>query len=240
MMINFESFCANCNLLKERVERATIASGRNPQSVKILPVTKTHPLDAAEFSAQFGFDAVGENKVQEASAKIEQAKNQNAKSANIAWELIGHLQTNKVKKAVENFARIQSVDSIKLLEKINSEAYKISKKQRILLQINAGRDPAKFGAEIEDAPALLEIALKLENISVEGLMTIAPLDEDLQTAQRCFANLRILRDKLTQQFSVELPELSMGMSHDLEIAIQEGSTMIRVGTFLFGERKYAI
>lgn len=239
-MVNFQDFCANCNLLNARIERAIKACGRSPQSVKVLPVTKTHPLDAVEFSAQFGFDAVGENKVQEASAKIEQAISQNANCAKISWELIGHLQTNKVKKAVENFARIQSVDSIKLLEKINAEASKFSKIQRILLQINAGRDPAKFGAEIEDAPALLEASLNLENIKVEGLMTIAPLDEDIQTAQRCFANLRNLRDELSEKFSVELPELSMGMSHDLEVAIQEGSTMIRVGTFLFGERNYAI
>ena len=106
------------------------------------------------------------------------------------------------------------------------------------MQINAGRDPAKFGAEIEDAPALLERALQLSNLTVEGLMTIAPLDENLDSARRCFANLREIRNSLSEKFAVSLPELSMGMSHDLEIAVEEGSTMIRVGTFLFGERNY--
>ncbi len=238
-MISFEDFCANCNALTERIKEATCSCSREYEQVKILPVTKTHPLDAAEFSAKFGFSAVGENKVQEAVEKIQQARTENAKSAMLNWELIGHLQTNKVKKAVEHFARIQSVDSLRLLEKIDAEAKKIDKKQRILLQINAGRDPAKFGAEIEDAPAMLERALQLSNITVEGLMTIAPLDENLDSTRRCFANLRNIRDELSNKFSISLPELSMGMSHDLEVAIQEGSTMIRVGTFLFGQRYYA-
>ncbi len=237
-MTTYEDFCANCKALQQRINVATLKCNRNPEEIKILPVIKTHPLDAAEFSAQFGFSAVGENKVQEATIKIDKAQTTNAISAKIDWELIGHLQTNKVKKAVEYFARIQSVDSIKLLEKIDAEAYKISKIQRILLQINAGRDPSKFGAEIEDAPALLERALQLKNIRVDGLMTIAPLDENLDNTRKCFANLRNIRNKLSQKYSISLKELSMGMSNDLEIAIEEGSTMIRVGSFLFGQRVY--
>lgn len=237
-MIPYNTFCTNCKTLKHRVELACSACKRNSSDVKILPVTKTHPLEAIEYSAEFGFDAVGENKVQEAVAKIQQAQIQKSKALSVNCELIGHLQTNKAKKAVEYFARIQSVDSIKLLEKIDAEAKKLDKKQRILLQINAGRDPAKFGAEIEEAPALLERALQLNNLTVEGLMTIAPLDENLDSARRCFANLREIRDELSEKFAISLSELSMGMSHDLEIAIEEGSTMIRVGTFLFGERHY--
>lgn len=238
-MIDFPQFKANCNALRERVARAAAKCGRPADSVKILPVTKTHPLDAAEFSAEYGFLAVGENKVQEACAKIEQARGGSLKAASLQWELIGHLQTNKAKKAVENFARIQSVDSVKLLEKIDFEAEKLGKIQRILLQVNAGRDPAKFGAELEDAPALLDAALGLKCVSVEGLMTIAPLDENPDSARRCFENLRLLRDDLRSRSGLALDELSMGMSHDLEIAIEQGSTMIRVGTFLFGARDYS-
>lgn len=238
-MIDFPQFKANCNALRERVARAAAKCGRPADSVKILPVTKTHPLDAAEFSAEYGFLAVGENKVQEACAKIEQARSGSSKAASLQWELIGHLQTNKAKKAVENFARIQSVDSVKLLEKIDFEAEKLGKIQRILLQVNAGRDPAKFGAELEDAPALLDAALGLKCVSVEGLMTIAPLDENPDSARRCFENLRLLRDDLRSRSGLALDELSMGMSHDLEIAIEQGSTMIRVGTFLFGARDYS-
>ncbi len=239
-MTTYSDFSANCEALIKRVRDAELASGRIAGSVKILPVTKTHPLDAVNFSAKFGFDCVGENKVQEACAKIEQARNENAIATSLKWELIGHLQSNKAKKAVENFDRIQSVDSIKLLEKIDAEAEKISKTQRILLQINSGRDPAKFGAEIEDASALLERALSLKNIAVEGLMTIAPLDGNSDKTRECFNNLRNLRDELSEKFNVQLPELSMGMSGDLETAIEAGSTMIRVGTFLFGERHYNV
>ncbi len=239
-MTTYSDFSANCEALIKRVRDAELASGRIAGSVKILPVTKTHPLDAANFSAKFGFDCVGENKVQEACAKIEQARNENAIATSLKWELIGHLQSNKAKKAVENFDRIQSADSIKLLEKIDAEAEKISKTQRILLQINSGRDPAKFGAEIEDASALLERALSLKNIAVEGLMAIAPLDGNSEKTRECFNNLRNLRDELSEKFNVQLPELSMGMSGDLETAIEAGSTMIRVGTFLFGERHYNV
>ncbi len=239
-MIDFPHFKANCDALRERVARAAAKCGRAADSVKILPVTKTHPLDAAEFSAEYGFAAVGENKVQEACAKIERARGGNSKAAALQWELIGHLQTNKAKKAVENFARIQSIDSVKLLEKIDFEAEKLGKVQRILLQINAGRDPAKFGAELEDALALLDAALGLKNVAVEGLMTIAPLDENPDSARRCFENLRLLRDGLRARSGLALDELSMGMSHDLEIAIEHGSTMIRVGTFLFGARDYSV
>ncbi len=239
-MITYTDFSANCEALLQRVREAERASNRELGSVKILPVTKTHPLDAANFSAKFGFASVGENKVQEACAKIEQTKAENAQALSLKWELIGHLQSNKAKKAVENFDRIQSIDSVKLLEKINAEAEKISKCQRILLQINSGKDPAKFGAELEDAPALLELALSLKNVSVEGLMAIAPLDDNAEGTRTCFYNLRELRDKLEEEFDISLPELSMGMSSDLETAIEAGSTMIRVGTFLFGERHYAI
>jgi len=234
-MINYEEFCQNCALLEERVAKACAACGRSESSVRILPVTKTHPVEAAEYAQRRGFESVGENRVQEATEKMSAS---GGKTLTINWELIGHLQTNKAKHAAESFARIQSVDSEKLLKKLDSEAAKISKNLRVLLQINAGRDPAKFGVEIEDAPKLLECALSLKNISVDGLMTIAPLDSDLDVASKCFANLRKLRDNLEKDFSVKLPELSMGMSSDLERAIEEGSTLIRVGTFLFGARDY--
>lgn len=239
-MLDFVAFNQNLDKLRQRIDAACAACCRNAADVAILPVTKNHPLDAAVYAAKCGFKSVGENRVQEASEKMAQAAaTPNCPAAELMWELIGHLQTNKARHAAERFARIQSVDSVKLLKKLDSAAREIGKKQRILLQINAGRDPAKFGAECEDAPALLEAALGLENISVEGLMTIAPLDENPDTASRCFENLRLIRDSLSEKFNTPLKELSMGMTHDLERAITEGSTMIRVGTFLYGERIYA-
>ena len=124
-----------------------------------------------------------------------------------------------------------------MLQKIDAKASELGKTMRILLQINAGNDPAKFGAEPECASELLATALSLKNLKVEGLMTIAPLDATLNAATKCFENLRNIRDNLAQEYQCQLPELSMGMSDDLERAIAEGSTMIRVGTFLFGSRQ---
>jgi len=236
-MISYKEFCDNCARLRERVENACAACARSADSVKILPVTKTHPAEAAEYSARCGFKAVGENRVQEAVEKITSPA---GKTIAVEWELIGHLQSNKAKHAAQYFARVQSADSQKLLNKLNEEAEKLGKTLRVLLQVNAGRDAAKFGAEIEDAPALLEFALSQKNIAIEGLMTVAPLDSNLDSASACFANLRNLRDGLEKQFSHPLPELSMGMSGDLERAIAEGSTLVRVGTFLFGERDYSL
>lgn len=236
-MITYQQFCENCKSLEERVANACLKCGRSPNDVRILPVTKTHPVDAVEYASKYGFASVGENRVQEIAEKFDSERGRNLK---IDWELIGHLQTNKVKNAVERVSRIQSVDSQKLLNKIASEAEKIGKTIRVLLQINAGNDPAKFGEDIENAPALLECALSKKNLKVDGLMTIAPLDENLDTASRCFENLRNLRDDLQSQFKYPLPELSMGMSDDLERAVECGSTMIRVGTFLFGKRDYSL
>ncbi len=232
-MISYSEFCDNCARVEERVRKAAESCGRNPETVKILPVTKNHPLDAAGFAFRRGFKSVGENRVQEASEKIAAA------DFRLDWELIGHLQSNKAKHAVANFSRIQSVDTQKLLKILDSAAAAAGKVQRILLQVNAGNDPAKFGADISDAPELLGFALKCPHISVEGLMTIAPLDSDLDVASECFANLRNLRDILQKDFSHPLPELSMGMTGDLERAVAEGATMVRIGTALFGERVYA-
>ena len=230
-MVSFEEFSQNLRLLKERVESACASCGRSSADVKILPVTKNHPADAAQYALRAGLLAVGENRVQEAEQKIPQVRG-------LQWELIGHLQSNKAKKAAELFDRVESLDSIHLAQKLDSVAAALGKNLRVLLQVNAGRDPAKFGAEIEEAPALLESVLKLRNLKVEGLMTIAPLDENLDSASRAFATLRDLRDKLRAEFGAELDELSMGMSGDLERAIAEGSTLIRVGTFLYGQRIY--
>ena len=236
-MITYQQFCENCKQLQERVANACKMYGRDVSQVRILPVTKTHPVDAVEYATKYGFASVGENRVQEI---VEKFDSQRGSALQIDWELIGHLQTNKVKHAVSRVARIQSVDSEKLLNKIDSEAEKINKTIRVLLQINAGNDPAKFGEDIENAPALLECALSKKYIKVDGLMTIAPLDENLDCAERCFENLRNLRDDLQAQFNYPLPELSMGMSDDLERAVKCGSTMIRVGTFLFGARDYSL
>jgi PLP dependent protein len=205
-----------------------------PSEVQLLAVTKTHPAAAVEYAARYGLRAVGENRVQEGAEKRAQT------NAKIAWELIGHLQSNKVRLAVQNFDRIQSVDSEKLLNYLDRAAAEAGKKIAVLLQINAGNDPAKFGAEISDAPKLLETALAKTHLQVDGLMTIAPLgataEETAAHAKRTFTNLRALRDDLETKYGKPLPELSMGMTGDLAHAVAAGSTLVRVGTALFGTR----
>ena len=204
--------------------------GRDPKEVTLLPVTKTHPAPAAEYALRYGLGAVGENRVQEAVEKRAMV------AGHLHWELIGHLQSNKAKLAAAHFDRVQSVDSEKLLAALDRAAGELGKKLPVLLQINAGDDPAKFGADPADAPRLLESALARPNLAVEGLMTIAPLSDDPAVARRTFARLRSIRDELALQFRVQLPELSMGMTADLDAAIAEGSTLVRVGTALYGPR----
>lgn len=196
----------------------------------MLPVTKNHPLAAVEFAAAASLPAVGENRVQEAAYK------RDSYSGDIRWELIGQLQSNKAKQAVDLFDRIQTVDSLKLLRRLDRLAAEAGHRLAILIQCNSGADPRKFGF----LPALMdeavETALAAQSLQLDGLMTIAPLDENPEVARQAFAALRDLRDRLAERFGCQLPELSMGMTDDLEQAIAAGSTQIRVGTALFGSR----
>ncbi|OIO58562.1 MAG: YggS family pyridoxal phosphate-dependent enzyme [Verrucomicrobia bacterium CG_4_10_14_3_um_filter_43_23] len=229
-MISYTEFQENLKDLNQQIVDACAACGREASSVRILPVTKTFPVEAVEYAYKAGFLSIGENRVQEAIAKKEGC------NASIEWELIGHLQSNKVNAAVSLFDRIQSVDSLKLLSKINHAAELEGKTIRILVQVNAGKDPAKFGLSIRDTKPFFQEALTFRHLKIEGLMTIAPLDEDLSVAREAFSNLRKIRDQLVTEFGIALPELSMGMTADLQEAIREGSTMVRVGSGLFGSR----
>jgi pyridoxal phosphate enzyme (YggS family) len=230
MFPSYESFQQRADAVRAQIAAACLRAGRDPASVELMAVTKTYPAAAADYAARYGLRAVGENRVQEAVEKQPQC------TAKIQWELIGHLQSNKAKLAAAHFDRVQSVDSEKLLNQLDAAAAALGKTLPILLQINAGRDPAKFGAEIEDAPRLLAAALGKTHLRVDGLMTIAPLAEDPAVAAGTFATLRTLRDDLAARFGVPLRELSMGMSGDLELAVLAGSTQVRVGSALYGSR----
>ncbi len=229
-MITYEEFTARADVIRGQIAAACARAGRAPGEVELLAVTKTHPVDAAIYAARYGLRGVGENRVQEAAAKRPLGP------AGLRWELIGHLQSNKAKLAVELFDRVQSADSPKLLGLLDRAAGERGKKLTVLLQVNAGNDPAKFGAEPTDAPRLLEAALACPHLQVDGLMTIAPLSDDPDIATRTFVNLRTIRDDLAAKFGAPLRELSMGMSGDLEAAILAGSTQVRIGTALFGSR----
>ncbi len=229
--MTYNEFNSNCDAMLARIAAACERTSRPAESVALLPVTKTHPAECVEYVYRRGLPAVGENRVQEALEKSCSV------TVPIQWELIGHLQSNKVKQAVGAFSRIQSVDSIKLVRRIAHCAAEAGIRQRILLQVNAGDDPAKFGIACADAPQLLEAALGEPSLAVEGWMTIAPFVSDERVVRTCFARLRQLRVDMNEAFGLSLAELSMGMSDDLEWAIAEGSTLVRVGSALFGRRE---
>jgi pyridoxal phosphate enzyme (YggS family) len=234
MLIPYADFAERADKVRAQIAKACAEVARPATEVELLAVTKTHPAGAAEYAARYGLRAVGENRVQEGVEKRAEC------SASIAWELIGHLQSNKARLAAQHFDRVQSVDSEKLVTQLDRAAAEAGKILPILLQINAGNDPAKFGADLADAPRLLETALAAKHLRVDGFMTIAPLGttpaETAEHARRTFSNLRQLRDTLAGQFGTPLRELSMGMSSDLTLAVAAGSTMVRVGTALFGSR----
>lgn len=237
MLISFNEFTQRADKIRVEIAKACAMAGRNASEVELLAVTKTHPAAAAEYAARYGLRAVGENRVQEGVEKRAQI------TAVVAWELIGHLQSNKAKLAAQHFDRVQSVDREKLLNQLDRAAAELGKLLPVLLQINAGNDPAKFGADLADAPRLLELALAKKNLRVDGLMTIAPLGatpaETAAHAARTFTNLRTLRDDLAARCGTPLRELSMGMTGDLALAVAAGSTLVRVGTALYGTRDAA-
>ncbi|MGA3006621.1 MAG: YggS family pyridoxal phosphate-dependent enzyme [Opitutaceae bacterium] len=230
MFLSYDAFADRAGAVLAQIADACRASGRDPREVSLLAVTKTQPPAAADYAARYGLQAIGENRVQEAVEK------KSLVTESIAWELIGHLQSNKARLAAQHFDRVQSVDSEKLLDLLDRAAAELGRILPVLLEINAGIDPAKFGATPAAAPRLLETALAKKSLRVDGLMTVAPFSEDPAVARRTFAALRTLRDGLAQKFSAPLPVLSMGMSGDLAAAVAEGSTLVRVGTALFGAR----
>lgn len=233
MLISYDAFSQRAAAVLAQIAGACHRAGRAPGEVELLAVTKTHPPEAAEYAARYGLAAVGENRVQEGIEKRARC------IASIRWELIGHLQSNKAKLAAAHFDRVQSVDSEKLLRLLNRAAGELGRRLPVLLQVNTGLDPAKSGVKPDDAARLLEAALALPHLQVDGLMTIAPLADDSAVARGAFAGLSKLRDRLSEQFGAPLRELSMGMTGDLDSAIAEGSTLVRVGTALFGAREPA-
>ena len=229
-MLNEEQFRENLTEVKGQIERFCLEFNRSPDEVTLLPVTKKWPGEVVRFCQRAGISRVGENRVQDALVKQQE-------TTGILWELIGHLQSNKANQVIGRFERIQTVDSLKLLGKLQAVAEQKRVKCKILLQVNTGEDPAKFGLLSGQVDAVLERALACSNLLVEGLMTIAPYAPgEPSVARRAFGLLRELRDRLNGDFNLGMKELSMGMSGDLREAIESGSTMVRVGSALFGQR----
>jgi len=217
--------------VRARITAACNRVGRDPADVEIVAVTKTHGAEVVREAWEAGLTIVGENKVQEAAWK------KPASISGPSWHLIGHLQGNKVRHALELFDFIHSVDSIKLVDRINSVAGDIGMSPHILIEVNVSGEKSKSGMRPEDvAPTISHIMVECPRITVEGLMTMAPFSENPEDARPYFRKLRELRDAIEQNLAVGLPRLSMGMSGDYEVAVEEGATWIRLGTVLFGER----
>jgi pyridoxal phosphate enzyme (YggS family) len=222
-----EAFAERLEAVECRIAAACSKAGRPRGSVRLLAVSKTKPPEAVREAVDCGLRLFGENKVQEAQSKIPLCPD------GLEWHLIGHLQSNKAKIAANLFQMIHSVDSLKLLRALDTHA---GTTLPVLLQVNVSGEASKSGMTPAEAVEVIEAANQMAKVEVHGLMTIPPFTADPEKARGHFVALRELRDQLEQETGTPLPELSMGMSHDLEIAIEEGSTWVRIGTDLFGSR----
>jgi PLP dependent protein len=221
---------ANLDVVQRRIMAACERSGRAPDSIRLLAATKSHPPETVRAAAALGMRWFGENRVQEAKAKIPQC------DGNLRWHLIGHLQTNKCRDAVELFEMIEAVDSLHLAEEINRRAEQSAKRMPVLLEVNLAGEASKFGYPPQRLLAELNQLNLLPRLEIQGLMTIPSWSAEPERARSYFRQLRELKNQCEQALGVPLSHLSMGMSSDFEVAIEEGATIIRVGTALFGAR----
>jgi len=216
--------------VQERIAAACARSGRDPDTVSLVAVSKTYPPEAVDTLARLGCRIFGESRVQEAAQKIPCC------SGGLDWHGIGHLQRNKVPAALALFSRLHGVDSLRLLERIENCAAETGQHVQVCLEVNVSGESSKYGFAPDDIPSVLAALPSLQYAHVDGLMTIAPFTPDPEDGRIHFRRLRQLRDAWVDASGWPLEVLSMGMSHDLEIAIEEGATMVRVGTALFGSR----
>lgn len=221
----------NLNTVNLRIKTACEKTGRSPDSVKLIVVTKTHPAELVQEAVDAGAVDLGENRVQELLQKHPQIR------GNVQWHLIGHLQTNKVKKIIDKVRLIHSVDSLRLAEEIQRCAANHDINVNILIQVNTSQEESKFGCEPEEAMELTKQVSLLKNLRINGLMTIGRFVDDAERVRPCFKILRETAEAVRKEGISEVPELSMGMTNDFETAIEEGSTMVRVGSAIFGERQ---
>ena len=223
------------NTVRSEIENACARSGRTPSDVCLIAVSKTKPLSMLEEAMAAGQSVFGENKVQELCEKAEALSGRG-----VTWHLIGHLQKNKVRKAVAVASMIHSVDSIELAAEIQKEAARIGKTQDILLEINVAQEESKFGLSTEQALPVARAIAEMPNVHLCGLMTVAPYTEYPEENRQYFSALRELAVDIQAQNidNIDMSCLSMGMSNDYTIAIEEGATFVRVGSLIFGERNY--
>ena len=221
--------------VREKIADAAGRSGRRPGDVRLIAVSKTHPIEAVHAAAEAGQLDFGENKVQEALQKMAQSSD-----TRLRWHLIGHLQSNKARKAAAVVHYLQAVDSVDLLRRVDQAAAAAGRTIDVLIQVDLALEATKYGAPEAEVPAIFAAAADCAAARLAGLMLLPPLAENPEEARPWFVRLRGVRDRLRDAGvpGQHLRELSMGMSHDFEVAIEEGATMVRVGTAIFGERDY--
>jgi len=224
-------FAENLEKIQEQIGDAAARSGRSADCVTLIAVSKTHNPEAILEAVDAGHLLFGENRVQEARAKMPLLPSR------VRWHLIGHLQSNKIRQALPAFERIHSIDTLALARETNRIAGELGLFPKVFLEINVAGESSKFGFTPDALRAGMEELLTLDRVAIDGLMTIPPYAPDAESSRRYFVRLRELRDQLASEFRVPLPELSMGMSGDFAVAVEEGATFVRIGTALFGERR---
>ncbi len=224
------SIAENLERVREQIAEAAARVGRVAEEIELVAITKTHPAEKVREAIETGQTLFGESRVQEARAKIPELP------SNLRWHFVGHLQKNKIRHALPLFEMIHSVDSLGLAQEINRIAEEQGMHPRVLLEVNVAGEGSKFGFKSETLRAEMEELLALQRLSILGLMTIPPLAEKAEASRKYFIQLRKLRDRLQAEFRVDLAQLSMGMTQDFPVAIEEGATLVRVGTAIFGQR----
>lgn len=224
------SVAENLERVREQVAEAAAKVGRAVDEIQLVAITKTHAAERVREAIEAGQTLFGESRVQEARAKIPLLP------ASLRWHFVGHLQKNKIRHALPLFEVFHSIDSLALAHEMNRIADEDGMHPRVLLEINVSGEGSKFGFKPETVRAEMESLLALPRLSIEGLMTIPPLAENAEASRQFFAQLREFRDALEKEFDLKLPQLSMGMTTDFTVATEEGATLVRVGTAIFGER----
>jgi pyridoxal phosphate enzyme (YggS family) len=220
----------NLERVRQQIVSAAAKSGRSADAIELVAISKTHSAEKVREAVEAGQLLFGESRVQEARVKIPEL------SSNLRWHFVGHLQKNKVRQALPLFEMIHSVDSLELARDINRVADEEGSHPRVLLEVNVAGEGSKFGFAPDDLREQMEPLLALPRLSIEGLMCIPPLAMESEESRKFFVQVRELRDSLENEFDMKLPQLSMGMTQDFPIGIEEGATLVRVGTAIFGER----
>jgi pyridoxal phosphate enzyme (YggS family) len=220
----------NLERVRGQITQAAAKAGHRANDIELVAITKTHPAEKVREAVDAGHTLFGESRVQEARAKIPELP------SNLRWHFVGHLQKNKIRQALPLFELFHGVDSLVLAQEINRIAAEEGAHPGVLLEVNVAEEGSKFGFKTETLRAEMESLLALPRLSIEGLMCIPPLTDEAEASREFFVQLRELRDSLEKEFDLRLPHLSMGMTQDFWIAVEEGATLVRVGTAIFGER----